>query len=687
MTWPYLLALLLAAVTVLAWNRSLRLQVQRRVRAEAEAEAMRQQLADMTNNLPLAVFQRRIEPDGRSRYSFVSEQIEQVLGVAAWRVLEDDEALWRQIHPDDRGPMRRRVMEATARREPVRVQFRVGEGAATRWIDSAATVTMHADGVQERNGFWLDISALKHAQEAAEAATRTKSEFLANMSHEIRTPMNAILGMSHLLLEGRLPPKQHHQVLKVQRSAKSLLGIINDILDFSKIEAGQLDIEQVPFDLAAVLDHWASLLGQQADEKGIELLFEISPELPMALVGDPLRLGQVLVNLGSNAVKFTPGGEVTLAIEEIERDDAGVRLRFGMRDTGVGISEAQQQRLFIPFAQADSSISRRFGGTGLGLVISRHLVERMGGRLGMVSEVDVGSCSSFEVRWGLQPGLADAAATPLRLNGERLLVIDGNAGARRVLVAMAQAIGLDAEAVSDAYGGLRAVALARAAGRPFRIVLVALKMAGLDGIECARNLVESAGDAAPAVLLTSAFAHDGLVQQLQSAHPGVQDVLAKPVTPSALFDACAIALGQPPRLGLARPSAIALPAPGQALRGARVLLVEDNDINQDLAVELLTGAGLEVRVAGDGRQALDALARERFDVVLMDCQMPVMDGYEAARAIRGRPDVMALPIIAMTANAMSGDREKALAAGMDDHIAKPIDVDAMFTTLARWLKR
>jgi len=541
-----------------------------------------------------------------------------------------------------------------------------------------------ADGLEQR--VLERTEELARAQRAAEAATRAKSEFLANMSHEIRTPMNAILGMSYLALQTGLDARQRNYVDKVHRAAESLLGIINDILDFSKIEAGRLEMEDIPFKLGDVLDQLATLVGMRADEKGLELLFALPPGLPTALVGDPSRLGQVLLNLSNNAVKFTERGEVTVAVTESTREGQRVTLRFEVRDTGIGLAPEACARLFQPFAQADASTSRRYGGTGLGLAICRHLVERMGGEIGVDSEPGRGSCFHFSVPFGLQPEVAPAPQDA-ELHGMRVLVVDDHPAARELLRTLATAFGLQAETAANGTAALQTVAQADAENRPFRLLLLDWHMPGLDGIGCVERLGRMAGrHAPPTVLMVTAFNRDEAERQLAARGLRVAGLLPKPVTPSGLLDACANALGRP-RAGPSRNEQRQelLQARQAGLAGARILLVEDNPINQELARELLNRAGIVVNIAGDGQEALAILGRERFDAVLMDCQMPVMDGYEATRALRRRPELKDLPVIAMTANAMAADREKVLQAGMNDHVAKPIRVDDLFATLARWV--
>jgi PAS domain S-box-containing protein len=530
----------------------------------------------------------------------------------------------------------------------------------------------------------------EEARQRAEEASRAKSDFLANMSHEIRTPMNAILGMSQLAMRTALDSRQQNYVQKIHSAAESLLGIVNDILDFSKVEAGKLDIESVDFQLGDVLDNLANVLSMRAEEKGLELLYVEPPDLPQALVGDPLRLSQVLLNLGNNAVKFTDRGEVALEVQAQAHGPGWVDLRFEVRDTGMGIVPAQLERLFQPFEQADASTSRRHGGTGLGLAISRQLVRLMGGELGVESEPGKGSRFFFTLRFMLRAKQQPAAA-PLGhegLKGSRALVVDDNASARELLVEMVGLLGLKADSAAEGGQALQMVAAADAEGRPYDLVLLDWRMPGMDGVDCAKRIYEltRAPRRPPTVMMLTAFSREEVMRRLGEQRVQVAALLTKPVTPSSLFDACCQALGVASAAALqVRRREGALAEPESRLKGARLLLVEDNEVNRELALELLTDEGISVAVALDGREALEMLERERFDAVLMDCQMPVMDGFAATRALRKRPELAHLPVIAMTANAMVSDRQKAFDAGMNDHIAKPINVAQMFSTLARWL--
>jgi PAS domain S-box-containing protein len=553
---------------------------------------------------------------------------------------------------------------------------------ALDWVGAAEFCAVVQD-ITERKQMQ---AATERAREAAEAASQTKSRFLANMSHELRTPMNAIIGMTHLALEDGLPARQRGYVEKAHTSARNLLQILNDILDLSKIEAGQMTLERIDFALESVIDDMADVLALKAEEKGLELLFSAAPNLPPRLVGDPTRLRQVLVNLGSNAIKFTDAGEVTVGMEVAQLGVDSVELHAWVRDTGVGLSEAATARLFQPFVQADSSTTRRHGGTGLGLVISRQLVERMGGRLWVESEPGRGSTFHFTARFGRSAPRAPVQAWSADdLRGRRALLVDDNAAAREVLGNMLEALGVDVDRVDS---GAQALARVDAAPGAYTWFLIDWKMPGMDGVECARRILDAHPQARPCILLVTAFARDDALRA--SAGLALAGVLQKPVTPSSLHDSLVRAHGAEPapaRAPARRDDATPLArAARQRLAGARILLAEDHPINQELAGELLRRAGMEVVVAKDGREALDTLAREGpFDGILMDCQMPVMDGYTATRELRRHPQWRQLPVIAMTASALAEDRERALAAGMNDHITKPIHIESMLRTMAQWI--
>ncbi|MHA7684936.1 response regulator [Cupriavidus sp. PET2-C1] len=542
--------------------------------------------------------------------------------------------------------------------------------------------------VEERTRELAETNAeLVVAKQAAESAAHAKASFLANMSHEIRTPMNAVIGMAHLALRTRLDDKQRGYLEKIQHSGQHLLEIIDDILDLSKIEAGKLEIERIDFSLERMLRTVSDLVADRAVAKHLELIVEVAPDVPDSLRGDPLRLRQILINFANNAVKFTHQGEIVI---RVERCGAGqcqprIRLRFEVRDTGIGIDPAIRSRLFQSFEQADTSTTRRYGGSGLGLAICRRLVELMGGTLGVESTPGQGSSFWFELDLLAGKKRPASAMVAPQLAGCRLLVADDHDYARQVIIAMLRNFGFRVDEAASGRAALARIAQADEAADPYQAVFIDWKMPGLDGIETARHIdAMRLRHPRPRRVMITAHGREEVLREGERS--GFDATLIKPVSASLLLEATVRTLSPdndaPPEV--AEPHSAALDAT-PALPSARVLLVEDNDINREVAVHLLQAAGIYPDTAENGAVALHLLQAGAYDLVLMDVQMPVMDGFEATRHIREQEKFASLPVVAMTANALPEDRARCLAAGMNDHIAKPISPPAFYAMLRQWL--
>ena len=541
---------------------------------------------------------------------------------------------------------------------------------------------------------------LAEAKEKAEkerakalSATQAKSKFLANMSHEIRTPLNAVMGLTDLVMRTELTDAQQGYLTKIKASSKTLLAVINDILDFSKIEAGHLELEQIPFSLFDVMANISEMFGFRAHENDIELLVSIDEQTPSALIGDPVRLGQILINLVGNAFKFTQEGEIIVHVRTLKGPSSPfshtspgcMGLEFKVQDTGIGISRDRLDILFESFSQADSSTTRQYGGTGLGLSICRKLTQLMGGDIRVTSEPGKGSTFTFFICVEKQPEKNQISLYPPRdLRGLRVLIVDDNQTSLEILDAAISSFQMEAVTASS---GHQAIERLKNSPKPFDLVLMDWKMPGLNGIETAKQIKRHLElEKMPIVCMISAYGREDLIQQTDKRF--LDAFLYKPVNQSLLFDTIMELFGRHDAV-VTRNSMQALfdHEPDRSLRGRHILLVEDNAINQEVALEWLQTAGLQTAVASNGKEALEYLEKTVPDAVLMDIQMPEMDGFEATRHIRADQRYAELPVIAMTAHALKGDREKCLDAGMNDHITKPIDPKVLFSTLSHWLEQ
>nr|CAD5916079.1 Hybrid signal transduction histidine kinase J [Planktothrix pseudagardhii] len=541
-------------------------------------------------------------------------------------------------------------------------------------------------------GWLTDIGKIKaaeeemrRAKELAEETSRVKADFLANMSHEIRTPMNAVIGMTHLALKTDLTSRQREYLTKIRTSSQHLLGIINDILDFSKIEAGKLTIESIDFELEKVLENVSTLISEKAAAKGLELIFDIDRNLPRNFIGDPLRLGQILINYANNAVKFTEKGEIAIIIRLKEYRDTDIVLYIAVKDTGIGLTPQQLGQLFQGFQQADTSTTRKFGGTGLGLAICKRITELMGGEVGVESEYGKGS--TFWCTVCLRKSNATARRLVLSpdLEGKRVLVVDDNENARLVLMDLLEQMKFKVDQARSGSEALQAVAEADAERRPYEIVFLDWQMPGLDGLQVVRRMQDLPLQHKPHHLIVTAYGREEVFKAAETL--GIADVLVKPVNASVLFDSLVGLLGgniEKVSTPTSKTSTLLVDRLKQ-ITNAKILLVEDNEINQDVAIGLLTDAGFVVDLAENGRIAVEKVQTGDYDIVLMDMQMPEMDGVEATAVIRKDARYDSLPIVAMTASVMQDDRDRCLEVGMNDHVAKPIEPEQLWKTLLKWI--